>query len=228
MFRGTPASAVDPGAEPGTKQKPVAEPAANDGTKAPENRDAPQPSDASARSGPEQRAEPVSPDAPREGTTPSGSAHSPEPKANPREDDSKGGLPETPPTPPPPPLTPPAPPPVLPPAPVTPSIDPLPEPVPLTPEAQLGAIADDLRRIVKDAPGTRRADRMGHVLEKVESASARLAKTPPDNQGAIGDLKNAVQKLDAALLEGVITPVERTQFVTRLNAVSTLLKARSA
>ena len=137
-------------------------------------------------------------------------------------------------TPPPPPRTspsppapPPAPPPVVPPAlPVTSAIDSASDLLPLTPEAQLEEIAGDLREIVEAKPGTRRADRVEQVLDKVESASARLAKRPPDNEGAIGDIKNAIQKLDAALLEGVITLAERTEFATRLEAVSLLLKAR--
>jgi len=132
--------------------------------------------------------------------------------------------PRTSPSPPPPP---PAPPPVVPPAlPVTSPIDSASDPQPVTPEAQLEEIGDDLREIVEEKPGTRRADRVEQVLDKVESASARLAKRPPDNEGAIGDIKNAIQKLDAALLEGVITLAERTEFATRLEAVSLLLKAR--
>jgi hypothetical protein len=121
------------------------------------------------------------------------------------------------PPPPPPPASPPA---SLPPLPVTPPTDPL----PLTPKAQLEAIAAELREIAgkhDDGDG----GRVGQAVEKVESAVERLEKSPPDNQGAVGDIKNAVQKLDAALAEGEINIAQRTLFVTRLNAVSAQLKA---
>jgi hypothetical protein len=103
-----------------------------------------------------------------------------------------------------------------------PPIDPLPEPVPLPPKAELEEIAAQLREIAdKHDDG---GGRVGQALEKVESAIERLEKTPPDNQGAVGDIKNAVQKLDAALTDGEIDVVQRTGFVTRLNAVSQQLK----
>jgi hypothetical protein len=106
-----------------------------------------------------------------------------------------------------------------------PSVSTPPAPVPLTPKAQLEGIADDLDDLIEASPGTRRADRLEQVVDKVESAIAQLEETPPDNEGAVGDIRNATQKLDAALVEGVITPAERTLFVTRLNAVSAQLKA---
>ena len=128
--------------------------------------------------------------------------------------------------PPPPPPTQPPPPPSPPPVAVTPpSVSTPPAPVPLTPKAQLEGIADDLDDLIEASPGTRRADRLEQVVDKVESAIAQLEETPPDNEGAVGDIRNATQKLDAALVEGVITPAERTLFVTRLNAVSAQLKA---
>jgi hypothetical protein len=150
-------------------------------------------------------------------------AHPAETKNAPAPKEDSNASAPSPPTAPPP--APPPPPPSSP-LPVTPPVNQPSDPLPLTPEAQLDAIADDLRELIEAKPGTRRADRLQQVLDKVESASARLAKRPPDNDGAIGDIRNAVQKLDAALLEGVISPLERTEFVTRLEAVSTLLKAR--
>jgi hypothetical protein len=168
----------------------------------------------------EQKPEPAAGEAPASAPTPS-PAHPVETKSAPK-DDHKPAAP-APPTSPPPALPPPPPPSPLP---VTPPIDPASTPVALTPERQLESVADDLRKLIEAKPGTRRADRLQQVLDKVESALGRLAKKPPDNEGAIGDIRNAVQKLDAALLEGVISPLERTEFVTRLEAASTLLKAR--
>jgi hypothetical protein len=147
-----------------------------------------------------------------------------EPRTSPPKQEPKNTPgPSTAPPPPPPPATPPA---SLPPLPVTPPIDPLPDPLPLTPKAQLEAIAAELRQIA----GTGDDDdggRVGQAVEKVESAVERLEKTPPDKQGAVGDIKNAVQKLDDALSDGEIGIAQRILFVTRLNAVSQQLKGGS-
>jgi hypothetical protein len=137
----------------------------------------------------------------------------PTPKPAPPKEEPKN---TSPPPPSPPPATPPPP---LPPIAVTPPIDPLPDPIPVSPKAQLEEIATDLEEIA-DA---RHADRVGQAVEKVQSAVEELEETPPDKQGAIGDIKNAVQKLDAALAEGEINLAERTLFVTRLNAAKLLL-----
>jgi hypothetical protein len=188
---------------------------------APENPETPRASDRPAR---EERA-PVKKDSvpaedPGGGST-VGPRHPPEtrtalPREEPKNTPGTGPAAPAPPTPVPPPAS-------VPPLPAAPPpIDPLPDPVSLTPKAQLDAIAAELREIA----GTHDDDggRVGQAVEKVESAVARLEKTPPDNQGAIGDIKNAVQKLDAALAEGEINVAERTLFVTRLNAVSQELK----
>jgi hypothetical protein len=141
--------------------------------------------------------------------------HPQEPKSPaPKEEPKSGPTPSPPPALPPPPAS-------LPPLPVTTPIDPLPDPVPLTPKAQLEEIAADLKEIAD----TRTVDRVAQALEKVQSAVERLEKKPPDNQGAVGDIKNAVQKLDDALAEGEISLAERTLFVSRLKAVSKLLAA---
>jgi hypothetical protein len=108
---------------------------------------------------------------------------------------------------------------------VSPPIDPSPEPLPLTPAAQLEGIEADLREIVVERQKNHRVDRVKQTIERVESALSQLAETPPDNDGAVGDIRNAVQKLDAALVESEITLTEHTSFVTRLKAVSLLLKA---
>jgi hypothetical protein len=171
---------------------------------------------------PREKREPVPVDGPSGGSN-ANPSHPTEPTPNPPKEEPKGGPGGGPPPPPPPPAPappPPAPPPPsLPPLPVTPSVDPHPDPLTLTPKAQLHGIAADLREIVN----ARGADRVAQALEKVESAIERLEKSPPDNQGAVGDIKNAVQKLDAAKAEGEISLAERTLFVTRLNAVSQLL-----
>jgi hypothetical protein len=166
---------------------------------------------------------PKRPDTPAEDSASDTPIHRPEPKVEspklepPKVDPPRGGG-----------AHPPPPPPSLPPVPVSPPpvVTP-PVPVPLTPKAQLEGIADDLQHLIAGSPGTRRADRVEQVVDKVESAIEELEETPPDNQGAVGDIKDATQKLDAALVEGVISLAERTLFATRLNAVSTLLKAGS-
>jgi hypothetical protein len=164
--------------------------------------------------------QPVIAGEPRTGA-PADPGHVTEPKVSPPKEEPKTNPKPAPPPPPPPPPALSSPPPL----PVTPPVDPLPDPLTLTPAVQLDEIADDLYELIEKSPGTRRADRIQQVLDKVESARARLEKTPPDNQGAVGDIKNAVQKLDSALVEGVISLVEHTDFTGRLKAVSLLLQA---
>jgi hypothetical protein len=190
---------------------------------APANRETPRASEETARA---ERA-PAKKDSVPAAEVPGGDAttsprHPPETKTAPQRDEPRTSPPKQEPKNTPGPST--APPP--PPPPVTPPIDPLPDPLPLTPKAQLEAIAAELRQIA----GTGDDDdggRVGQAVEKVESAVERLEKTPPDKQGAVGDIKNAVQKLDAALSDGEIDVAQRTLFVTRLNAVSQQLKGGS-
>jgi hypothetical protein len=169
---------------------------------------------------------PKRPEGPSGGSTDVTPVSPPKPKADPPKiDPPKVDPPRVGPPPPPPPPTPP---PSLPPLPVTPPpAGPPPAPVPLPLKAQLEGIAGDLQDLIAASAGTQRAQRLSQVVDKVESAIRRLEKDPPDNQGAVGDIKNATQKLDSALAERVISLVERTLYVTRLNAVSTLLEGSS-
>lgn len=173
-----------------------------------------------------EKKQPVIPGEPRAGK-PADPGHVTEPKVSPPKEEETTSPKLAPPAPPkvapPPPPPPPAPSPPRP-LPVTTPVDPVPDRVHLTPAAQLETIADDLRALVEKSPGTRRAERINQVLDKVQSARARLEQTPPDKQGAVGDIRNAVQKLDSAFLEGVITLVEHTDFKTRLKAISLLLE----
>lgn len=188
----------------------------------PEPHSKPHPHETRVRPEPKEKKHPAAPEERSERSHPSPSPPE-EPKQAAPKQEPKGEHPPPPPprsSPPPPALTPP---PSLPPLPVTTPVDPAPAPVPapLTPKAQLEEIAADLQEIAE----TRTVDRVAQALEKVESAVERLEKNPPDNQGAVGDIKNAVQKLDDARAEGEISLAERTLFVTRLKSVSTLLAA---
>ena len=174
----------------------------------------------------------VSRDEPKGEPSSSTPAHpSEQPKANPGKEDSKGGSDPTPTSPPPPQPPPPLPPVLSPPPPLPPTllppVDPLPSPVSLTPDAHLDSIADDLREIVGARGGTSGGDRVEQALDKVESASGRLANIVPDNQGAIGDIRNAIQKLDDALEEGGVSFLEHTDLVARLREVAALLDSRT-
>jgi hypothetical protein len=211
------------GAPSGAEARAVAAPA-------PDTQEAPRAQDTPAReeriqeksdSAPAGNPSPGSPAGTGELPEPRSSAPREEPKPSPPAEEPRNAPGDTRVVPPPPRTTPPPP---VPPLPVALPIDPLPEPepVPVTPATELEAIADELRKV--DELLHDDGSRVGGALQKVESALARLEKTPPDKQGAVGDIKNAVQKLDAALAEGEIDLVERTSFVTRLNAVSAQLK----
>jgi hypothetical protein len=224
--RSSPRAAASPRGKPAPRPRtralaaPAAAPAA-EGERADETRPVAAPPTAEQR-GPEapvrqhRTAEPKAstPPAAQERAHPTATRDEPEAKPTTPTESPRASTGPAPPPPPPPPAS-------LPPVVVTPPIDPSPTPVPATPKAQLEQIAAELDAIADD----RDADRVAQAVDKVESAIERLEE--PDNQGAIGDIKNAVQKLDAALSDGEISAAERTLFVTRLNAVSQLLKGTS-
>jgi hypothetical protein len=218
VARAVPARAVSP-----ARAKPASETTA---AAAPDTQDASRPSEAFARPDrvPEKKEDAPEPTgaAPGAGADAKPKPSEPAPRQIPPRGEPRNTPGATPPAPAPPP-PPAAPPPSLPPIAVTPPIDPLPDPLPVSPKAQLEQIAADLQELV-DA---RQADRVEQALEKVESAVDELEESPPDKQGAVGDIKNAIQKLDDALHDGEINLAERTLFVTRLNAVTALLKGGS-
>lgn len=178
-------------------------------------------------------------DEPRD-SSPDTPARVPEPSSGQPREEPKGGSPGSaaegspgsktppPPSPTPPPPPPPviAPPPPLPPVVVLPPVDPLPGlPLTQTPGALLEGIAADLRSIAGEHVDSSGPQRVAAALERVEDARTRLANAQhPDNQGALGQISNAIQKLDQAIEDGELAFDEGAQLINRLNAVVQLIE----
>ena len=63
-----------------------------------------------------------------------------------------------------------------------------------TPEEAVENIEDSLQVVIDANPGSPVADKVGDALAKIQSALTKIAATPPDNQGAMGDLEAAVSE----------------------------------
>ena len=62
---------------------------------------------------------------------------------------------------------------------------------------------EQLEEIIDTSPPSV-ADKLEDALEKIEKAEAKLAQTPPDRQGALGEYEGAVGELESAVKDGMI------------------------
>ena len=97
----------------------------------------------------------------------------------------------------------------------------------LTPEQQLTTTNDALQDIVNSNPGTPLADKIQDVSDKVQTALDELAKTPPDNQAAMGGIEGAVGDLEAAVNDGLLGIAQGTQLLDQLTAVARQMAAEA-
>lgn len=88
-------------------------------------------------------------------------------------------------------------------------------------EVWLGA-ADDIRAIVDANPGPS-ADKLDDALAKVETALAELAKTPPDQVAALGNVEGAVGELEAAVKDGVLDTAAGDDLMDRMTGAALTL-----
>ncbi len=95
----------------------------------------------------------------------------------------------------------------------------------LTPEEQLTTTNDALLDIVNGNPGTPLADKIQDVSDKVQTALDELAKIPPDNQAAMGNIEGAVGDLEAAVNDGLLGIAQGTQLLDELAAVARQMAA---
>jgi hypothetical protein len=77
-------------------------------------------------------------------------------------------------------------------------------------------VADDLAEIVAANPDTPLADKVEDAIAKLEAALQKLAETPPDRQGALGELEGAVGELEAAVKDGLLPVSEGTALMDRI------------
>jgi hypothetical protein len=71
------------------------------------------------------------------------------------------------------------------------------------PALQLGDIVADVEALIDAGLGARARDKLEDVAAKLNSAVARLARSPADRQGALGDLEGAAGDLASARRDGV-------------------------
>ena len=61
---------------------------------------------------------------------------------------------------------------------------------------------------------------MEDALAGVQSASMELAKTPPDNQAAVGNIEGAVGDLQAVIDDGLLDPEQGTLLMDQLSGIT--------
>jgi hypothetical protein len=92
--------------------------------------------------------------------------------------------------------------------------------------AQLEQVEADLEALA--AGGSAKAqDKLEDVVDKVDQALAKLATTPPDRQGAAGELEGAANDLEAAVQQRLVPLDVGTTLLTEIAEAARLL-AQSA
>jgi len=77
-----------------------------------------------------------------------------------------------------------------------------------------------LQEIIDSNPGSELADKVEDALAGVQSASMELAKTPPDNQAAVGNIEGAVGDLQAVIDAGLLDPEQGTLLMDQLSGIT--------
>ena len=77
-----------------------------------------------------------------------------------------------------------------------------------------------LQEIIDSNPGSELADKVEDALAGVQSASMELAKTPPDNQAAVGNIEGAVGDLQAVIDAGLLDPELGTLLMDQLSGIT--------
>jgi hypothetical protein len=78
------------------------------------------------------------------------------------------------------------------------------------------SVEDDLEELVDANPGTPLSDKLDDALAKLAAADAKLAKTPPDRQGALGEYESAVGEIEAAVKDGLVPAPDGRAFMLRV------------
>lgn len=93
-------------------------------------------------------------------------------------------------------------------------------PVPI--EAELGAVAAELRAIADGNPGPT-ADKLEDALEKVEQSLAEFAKTPPDRVAGLGNVEGAAGDLEAVIDDGLLDAAAGDELMDRMSIAALAL-----
>ena len=94
-------------------------------------------------------------------------------------------------------------------------------PTPETPgtDETLRDVLDQLRDIVDANPGSPLADKVEDAAAKAYTALEELAKTPPDDQAAVGNIEGAIGDLEAAVADGLLDPGHGNQLMDQLAGI---------
>lgn len=88
---------------------------------------------------------------------------------------------------------------------------------------QIEQVDADLEAIVAENPATPAGDKAEDALPKVQAAEQKLAQTPPDRQGALGELEGAVGDLEAAVKDGVLSAADGNALMLEIVGAARLL-----
>ena len=81
---------------------------------------------------------------------------------------------------------------------------------------------EQLQDLINDNPGPF-AGKLLNAFDKVRAAAQKLTTTPPDRQGALGELKSAVGDLEAAVKGGQLSATLGASLIDRICASSRAL-----
>lgn len=91
----------------------------------------------------------------------------------------------------------------------------------------VSGVAARINSLLGANPSPQLADKLEDVAAKVKTADTELAKTPPDNQAALGAMEGAVGDLEAAVKDGVLDLATGTELMGSLTTAARELAGRA-
>jgi hypothetical protein len=85
---------------------------------------------------------------------------------------------------------------------------------------ELEDLSADVNTLIQAQPNTPQADQLADVAARIEVALGELAKEPPDQQAAVGNVEGAVGDLEAAVKDGLLDPTQGAAMMDRLAEVA--------
>src|SRR5688572_3114016 len=107
------------------------------------------------------------------------------------------------------------------------SAQPLSSSQPLSSTTGVSGVSARLNSMLGANPSPQLKDKLEDVAAKVKTADAELAKTPPDNQAALGAMEGAVGDLEAAVKDGVLDSATGTELMGSLTTAARELAGRA-
>jgi len=89
-----------------------------------------------------------------------------------------------------------------------------------TPEEQVQNVSDELQAVIASTPGSPLADKLEDANAKVDTALVELAKSPPDEIAALGEIEGAIGDIQAAVASGVLDPSTGNDLLDNLEGIA--------